>query len=309
MNKILSRLFIFFFGIPIIVGIIWLPYVNHIFLRLFILLLACLSAAELHNLLSKRFQLPNKAFIIVITAMIPLLEAIYQIALPYATAQTRTVKALHDMDPTLIATVFSFTVLLLEELIHSSKTTENSASRIIGSVFIFFYVGFLLTFVSKISSWSMTRFTTTETLHVESKILTCFLVMVFMCDSLAWFFGVLFGKRNKGFLKASPNKSIAGFIGGWLGAIITALGCTHLWPTIFGADQNHNIKAVLLGFIIAIVSQLGDLFESILKRSVDIKDSGKIVPGRGGVLDSIDSIVAAAPVFYLLFQLFYGPIS
>ena len=62
---------------------------------------------------------------------------------------------------------------------------------------------------------------------------------------------------------------------------------------------------VFLGFLIALFAIIGDLVESVIKRSVDIKDSGSIIPGRGGLLDSIDSIVFAAPVFYFGINILY----
>jgi phosphatidate cytidylyltransferase len=116
-----------------------------------------------------------------------------------------------------------------------------------------------------------------------------------MCDSLAWLFGVLLGKNNRGLIKASPNKSIAGFIGGFAGTILTGCIAHFLFPQAFTGSL---VKILVLSFFIAFVAIIGDLVESVLKRSVEIKDSGSIIPGRGGVLDSIDSIVFVAPVYY-----------
>lgn len=106
---------------------------------------------------------------------------------------------------------------------------------------------------------------------------------------------MLLGRNNKGFLKASPNKSIAGFCGGFAGSILSGVLSWCLWRDIF---TGSIIKLVLLGALISITSIIGDLVESVLKRSSECKDSGSIVPGRGGILDSIDSILFSAPVFY-----------
>ena len=127
--------------------------------------------------------------------------------------------------------------------------------------------------------------------------------MVFFCDSLAWFFGVLFGKNNRGFIKASPNKSIVGFAGGFLGSICGGILSYFIWPEVF---EGSIVKIIVIGFILAFSSIVGDLIESVFKRSVGVKDSGHIVPGRGGALDSIDSLLMSAPIFYLLISIFYN---
>lgn len=125
--------------------------------------------------------------------------------------------------------------------------------------------------------------------------------MVFGNDSLAWLFGVSFGKKRNLF-PVSPNKSLAGFIGGFLGSIVGGMGIFLLFPAAFPTRWPW-ILLMALGMGIAVIT--GDLFESSLKRSAGAKDSGSIVPGRGGVLDSFDSLLYSAPVFYL-FALFLG---
>lgn len=139
-------------------------------------------------------------------------------------------------------------------------------------------------------------FFTLNGVSVSREILITFLLMVFMCDSLAWFFGVLFGKGNRGIVKASPNKSIAGFAGGIAGSILSGIVCKIIWQDVF---HGSFIKMIILGAIIALASIAGDLAESVIKRSANCKDSGNIVPGRGGILDSIDSIAFSAPVYYV----------
>ena len=96
--------------------------------------------------------------------------------------------------------------------------------------------------------------------------------MTFICDSFAWLFGMLFGKGNRGLIKVSPNKSIAGFIGGIFGSILIALLTQHFFPQIL---PGHFYKAIILGFVVSIFAIIGDLSESLLKRSADCKDSGK----------------------------------
>ena len=113
---------------------------------------------------------------------------------------------------------------------------------------------------------------------------------------------MLFGKNNRGYIKASPNKSIAGFIGGIAGSILSGLLGIYIWPEIF---IGSILKIIILGIIVAIAAIAGDLAESVFKRSAGWKDSGRVIPGRGGILDSIDSILMAAPVFYIFTILFF----
>lgn len=138
-------------------------------------------------------------------------------------------------------------------------------------------------------------------------IILSFLLMVFANDSLAWAVGMLFGKGNRGFIPASPNKSIAGFIGGMAGSLIIGIIAPLLFPAAF--TTNHTlprlIAGIILGICVGIVAIIGDLAESTIKRSGEVKDSGFIIPGRGGVLDSVDSIALAAPVFYALYWILF----
>jgi phosphatidate cytidylyltransferase len=113
-----------------------------------------------------------------------------------------------------------------------------------------------------------------------------------------------FGKHNRGFIAASPTKSIAGYVGGLGASIAVGLIGALALPTVFQPTRvalHPALGGSLLGFFSGLAGSLGDLGESALKRSVDTKDSGNLMPGRGGILDSIDSLALAAPVFYVLY--------
>ena len=180
----------------------------------------------------------------------------------------------------------------------AQKEFDGSLSMISTTVFIYIYCGYLSSFVSRFSEFSLNG------KDVSNSILAVFLLMVFMCDSIAWFFGVLLGKNNRGFFAASPNKSLIGFFGGFVGSVGAGLLCRYIWPEIFVGSV---LKIIFTGIAIALSAIVGDLAESVLKRSTGFKDSGNIIPGRGGMLDSIDSLLLSAPVFYLLVSIFYGP--
>lgn len=128
-------------------------------------------------------------------------------------------------------------------------------------------------------------------LHRTSpRLLVVLLVVVWMNDSCAFWVGSAWGRRKLA-PRLSPGKTWEGALGGLLGGTGTAL-LGLLWVEAPSVE--------LLGlFVVAIVAaQLGDLVESMLKRAAGVKDSGTLVPGHGGLLDRLDAIILAAPVFY-----------
>lgn len=201
----------------------------------------------------------------------------------------------------IITFAYIVTILILFTVeVFSQKEFEASNTRLASSIFIITYTGFLLTFISRMTTWTL------DGKNITVPVVCVFILMVFMCDSIAWFLGVLFGKSNRGIVKASPNKSCIGFIGGFIGSVGAGILGYYLWPQIFSGSI---LKIVFTGLCMALSSIVGDLTESVLKRSSGIKDSGKIIPGRGGILDSIDSIVVSAPIFYLLVSILFGPFN
>ncbi len=119
----------------------------------------------------------------------------------------------------------------------------------------------------------------------------------FMTDTFAYFSGYFFG-RHKLCPEISPKKTIEGSIGGSLCSVLIVLMYGLLLDKKFGVDISY-IKLGILGVLIAIISQVGDLTASIIKRKYGVKDYGKIFPGHGGILDRLDSIIATAPLVYV----------
>lgn len=127
-----------------------------------------------------------------------------------------------------------------------------------------------------------------------------FLIMVIVMagDSAAYYVGSTFGK-NRLYPAVSPKKSIEGSLGGLAGSLIGAFLARYtFFPELGVAD------CVATALLLGVLGQLGDLFESLIKRSCGVKDSGSIVPGHGGILDRLDSILFAAPAaFYYAYFL------
>ncbi len=119
------------------------------------------------------------------------------------------------------------------------------------------------------------------------------ILCIWVCDTAAYIFGSYFGK-HKLIPRISPNKSIEGTAAGFIFALITAWICHQTF--IIGLRLQD---ALVIGAIAGSIGQYGDLFESMLKRDAGVKDSSRLIPEHGGILDRFDSLTLSAPVVYL----------
>ncbi|MBD3638836.1 MAG: phosphatidate cytidylyltransferase [Crocinitomicaceae bacterium] len=122
-------------------------------------------------------------------------------------------------------------------------------------------------------------------------------IMIWAYDTFAYLIGRKFGK-NKMAEQLSPNKSWEGFFGGVVFAVIAGAVIAY-----FQKDQPY-FAYMLLGLVAASFGMLGDLFESMIKRQLELKDSGSILPGHGGLLDRFDSVLFVMPVSFFIVVLF-----
>jgi phosphatidate cytidylyltransferase len=128
--------------------------------------------------------------------------------------------------------------------------------------------------------------------HLASKLLTMFFALVMLTDTGAFYVGRSVG-RHKLAPRMSPGKTVEGAIGGFVTAMLTGVLCKL---TFF--SEIPITHAIALGAAIGTVGQVGDLAESMLKRGAGVKDSGNLLPGHGGMLDRIDSILFCAPLLF-----------
>lgn len=122
------------------------------------------------------------------------------------------------------------------------------------------------------------------------QLLMYLLLLIWIADSGAYFAGRAFGTHKLSPL-ISPGKSIEGVVGGLFACLLFALFARHYFMI------DNAVVFIVMSLFIAAVSVFGDLFESLIKRRAKVKDSGSLLPGHGGILDRIDSLIAAAPVF------------
>ncbi len=275
MSKLAERLLIFFLGIPLFIATILLvPHYHYFLFQLEIIFFSTLAVIETRKMLSTKIR---------VYPAIPM--AMAGILTPLAA----TLACIFSLPTKLILVALAVALILVfifEFVASFSGRFDASIEMLASGFFVILYPGLLAAFLALMTNWQN-----------ASALLCTFFLMVFGCDSCAWLFGVLLGRGNRGVLPASPNKSVAGFIGGYIGS---AAGCAIgrlLWPLAF---TGATWKLALLSFCVATAAIIGDIAESILKRSASFKDSGAFMPGRGGVMDTIDSVLLSAPVFYFI---------
>lgn len=169
------------------------------------------------------------------------------------------------------------------------------AEQIMSSFFNLVYAPVMLSFIYLVRSLPYGEYT-----------VWMIFISSWICDTCAYAVGILIGK-HKMTPRLSPKKSIEGAIGGIAGsAIVVALyGYFVVEPVI--QEQSITWIFIVISAVGAVISQIGDLAASAIKRNYEIKDYGKLIPGHGGVMDRFDSVIFTAPMIYLLtFLMIHG---
>lgn len=172
--------------------------------------------------------------------------------------------------------------LVLELYTKDSDSLRNLSYSIMGQV----YIGIPLCTMSGVSVFFGMPY-----------LLLAIFMFIWLNDTGAFIVGCTFG-RHKLFERISPKKSWEGFFGGLLFCLGFSVLFGQVWPGFFG--MGHNIWIWFgLAFVVSVFATWGDLVESMIKRTLKIKDSGSMIPGHGGILDRIDSLLLVMPAAFL----------
>lgn len=186
------------------------------------------------------------------------------------------------------------------------RKPEHSMETFALSFAGFWYVAVLLGFVMRLAfEWEI--YPDGRTNYTGRLFLLIFVLLVKFSDIGAYTIGSLFGKR-KLIPEISPKKSVEGLFGGYLFSIIASLIVWGIAKSVnngwIGDLPFHFANAIILPILLTTFGVIGDLAESLIKRSVNVKDSSSRFPGMGGILDILDSLLFAAPVMYVYLLIF-----
>lgn len=251
-------------GIPLI---FICAYYGGIYLALLVLLLAAVGASELAAMLAHGGVIVSRGMAVVAAAVFP--------ALVYYRGEE-----FFDLTLFLLLAGSALYIVLM-------ASRQGSSTQILlgGMIFLWgaVYVGWGLSFLLSLRDLSL------------GAIFVTFLA-VWAHDTLAYFVGRSLGKHKLA-PRLSPNKTVEGAVGGVVGSAIVVIA-SQSWLGLLPG------QAVLLGLLAGLSALLGDLTESALKRGFKVKDSGRLLPGHGGVLDRFDGVILAAPLMYLYLSRF-----
>lgn len=186
----------------------------------------------------------------------------------------------------LMMLVLGFLMLLMFAYVFTYP--KYRTEQLLAVFFGVFYVGVMLSFVYQ-----------TRMLAVGAYIVWLIFLCSWGCDTCAYCVGVMIGKHKMA-PRLSPKKSVEGAVGGVLGAALLTTVYGMIFREAMGTETSHVLIMAAISAVGALISMVGDLTASAIKRNYEIKDYGKLIPGHGGILDRFDSVIFTAPIIYFL---------
>jgi len=261
MSNLTKRIIAGVVGIPILLAVIITG--GNVFLG-FTILLSSVALFEFYGMFMQRSYKPRRIPMMLFSAVSILLFYYF------------------EPDYFLGVLFLAFVFSAVAEIFRSeNRDPMNVATDLLGLV----YVGLPMAMLNHLAN------------HPVINIALYVFILIWSCDTFAYFGGRLFGKTALS--PVSPKKTVEGSLIGLIFTTVVSMAFHFLFP------QNISLSdSIILGILIGLISQAGDLFESMLKRYCDVKDSSNIIPGHGGVLDRFDSLLFVVPFVYLYIRYF-----
>lgn len=184
--------------------------------------------------------------------------------------------------------IFVLGLLILLMFVYVFTYPKYKTEQLLAAFFGVFYVAVMLSYVYQ-----------TRMLSMGAYIVWLIFLCSWGCDTCAYCVGVLIGKHKMS-PKLSPKKSVEGAVGGVVGAALLTILYGMVFKNAMGVGNTEVYIMAAISAVGALVSMVGDLTASAIKRNYDIKDYGKLIPGHGGILDRFDSVIFTAPMIYFL---------
>ncbi len=267
-----NRTLINVIGIPAILFLLWR---GGPMFALFIFLVMIIGIDEFYRMNTNERQTPVKVTGYILTGLM----AAYYFWLPQITL----------LEGLLLLTCFIIISLFIEMGRDKLNSTRNMGITVFGIMYVPVLLGSVIALRNLDTVYS-TYFTVSM------------VVAIWICDSAAYIFGMKWGQK-KIFPRVSPNKSWVGSMAGLVSSFVVFYGL-QMWNIL---PDLTLLDIAVLSIITGFFGQAGDFAESLLKRDVGVKDSGKLLLGHGGVLDRFDSITFASPLTYAYITLIYYP--
>lgn len=275
MSNFTQRLLLFLIGLPLLLFVIvYFDRFDHAGWASLVVLFTLPAAHETVGLFDAAYPVWRRRFVAPAAMLLPL-------------AAYLELKVFPGRELVLPVLVFSALAIVTVELLHWKAGEPGLFTRrSLAGLGVLLYPGFLMTYPIRFISF-----------HDSIPVILLFLLLNFGNDTFAYIFGMLLGKYSIRIVPVSPKKTLIGFIGGFAGTLLIGWIFFLLSPSLFAYGYLPTVPFFLL---IGLCANTGDLVESAFKRAAAMKDSGRLMPGRGGLMDSLDSLLFSAPFFYYI---------